>query len=73
MQQIGTYLSRSPFKFIDVGMTQIIGSDWKDYFDVIMCLSKKPKFFGDKYRVFRRLSELNVPTFGEVKELKKGN
>jgi len=63
-------LTNSPFPFVDCGMRHMIGDDWKDLFHVIVCLSKKPKFFESKHP-FRRTSS-QKPAFGEVKELLKG-
>ena len=51
-------------------MRHMIGDDWKELFHVIVCLSKKPKFFESKHP-FRRTSS-RKPAFGEVKELLKG-
>ncbi|KAL5259600.1 hypothetical protein ACHWQZ_G009896 [Mnemiopsis leidyi] len=65
-------LTNSPYEFVNVGMKHIMGADWRSLFDVVVCLSKKPKFFEDKYRVFRRLTSHNTPAYGEVKEFKKG-
>ena len=53
-------------------MKHIMGPDWRKLFDVVVCLSKKPKFFEDKYRVFRRLTSHNTPAYGEVKEFREG-
>eukprot|EP00116_Pleurobrachia_bachei_P004356 sb/3464618/ len=65
-------LTNSPYKFIDVGMSQIIGSHWMELFDIVICLSKKPHFFNDTKRPFRRVSSNNEPTFGQVNQLVKG-
>ena len=54
-------------------MKHMMGAEWRDSVDVVICLSKKPQFFEDKYRVFRRLTSHNTPAYGEVKELKEGS
>ncbi|XP_074658255.1 5'-nucleotidase domain-containing protein 3-like [Tubulanus polymorphus] len=66
-------ITNSPFSFVDRGMHHIVGPDWTDLFDVIIASARKPKFFNESARPFRRLDKSQrVRTFGRVTELKKG-
>ncbi|XP_063679922.1 5'-nucleotidase domain-containing protein 3-like [Bolinopsis microptera] len=65
-------LTNSPYEFLNVGMKHIMGENWRKSFDVVICQSMKPKFFEDKYRVFRRLTSHNTPAYGQVTEFKEG-
>eukprot|EP01137_Pigoraptor_chileana_P011120 Opistho-2@61508 len=46
-------LSNSSFDFIDKGMTYMVGSGWRDLFDVILLDAHKPRFYNSE-RPFRR-------------------
>ncbi|GFU91653.1 5'-nucleotidase domain-containing protein 3 [Trichonephila clavipes] len=67
-------ITNSPFKFVDTGMTYMIGPGWTDLFDVIVVQARKPKFFTDQSRPFRIY---DVPTksqlWEKVTSLQKGN
>ncbi|GFS37240.1 5'-nucleotidase domain-containing protein 3 [Nephila pilipes] len=67
-------ITNSPFKFVDTGMTYMIGPEWTDLFDVIVVQARKPKFFTDQSRPFRIY---DVPTKSQLWErvtsLQKGN
>ncbi|VDO44829.1 unnamed protein product [Haemonchus placei] len=38
-------VTNSPFTFINVGMTYMLGKDWRKFFKYIVVLAKKPTFF----------------------------
>ena len=58
----------------DKGMNFLIGSDWRDLFDVVIVQARKPKFFTDHSRPFR-IYDLNQSThvWDRVTQLEKGN
>uniref|UniRef100_A0A6A7FZ48 5'-nucleotidase domain-containing protein 3-like n=2 Tax=Hirondellea gigas TaxID=1518452 RepID=A0A6A7FZ48_9CRUS len=66
-------ITNSPFYFVDVGMTFLLGDNWRDYFDVVVAGAKKPAFFVDNMRPFRELlvSE-RVQSWETVDSLEKG-
>lgn len=45
------------FVFRNKGMEHLIGSDWKDYFDVLIVQARKPRFFTDVSRPIRVFDE----------------
>lgn len=49
-------ITNSGFSFIDAGLKYIVGSDWKNLFDVIVCQARKPKFFYQNNRPFRKVN-----------------
>ncbi|XP_045108615.1 5'-nucleotidase domain-containing protein 3-like isoform X2 [Portunus trituberculatus] len=66
-------ITNSPFSFVNVGMTYLLGEDWRQYFDVVIASAKKPAFFTDSMRPFRELNEeILVQTWGPVTSLEKG-
>lgn len=57
----------------NVGMSYLLGEDWRQYFDVVIASAKKPAFFTDSMRPFRELNEeILVQTWGPVTNLEKG-
>lgn len=55
------------------GMTLICGSNWRDYFDVIIVNARKPKFFTNESRPLRLYEEQNDSHQWErVTKLEKG-
>ncbi|XP_037925825.1 5'-nucleotidase domain-containing protein 3 isoform X2 [Hermetia illucens] len=46
-------VTNSPFNFVNKGMSLLIGSDWREYFDVIIVQARKPLFFTDESRPLR--------------------
>ncbi|CAG2232353.1 5'-nucleotidase domain-containing protein 3,5'-nucleotidase domain-containing protein 2 [Mytilus edulis] len=46
-------ITNSGFPFVDAGMTYMMGNDWRDLFEVIICNARKPKFFNEASRPFR--------------------
>jgi len=46
--------TNSPFAFVDVGMSVILGKHWRDFFDIIIVSANKPGWFTTT-RPFRRI------------------
>ncbi|XP_064639084.1 5'-nucleotidase domain-containing protein 3-like isoform X2 [Lineus longissimus] len=66
-------ITNSPFSFVDRGMSFIMGSEWTEYFDVIITSARKPKFFNESQRPFRVYDRnLGTRTFGRVMSFEKG-
>ncbi|GFS06889.1 5'-nucleotidase domain-containing protein 3-like [Elysia marginata] len=57
----------------DVGMKYMVGSDWRDLFDIVIVNARKPKFFKEGYRPFRIYDEdKKAPEWGPVTSMRKG-
>lgn len=66
-------VTNSPFLFVNRGMTLLAGSDWRNYFDVIIVQARKPKFFTDESRPIRLYDEVNkTHVWDRVSKLEKG-
>jgi hypothetical protein len=39
-------ITNSAFWYVNHGMTYLLGKDWRDFFDVVICQARKPSFFG---------------------------
>ncbi|KAK3730223.1 hypothetical protein RRG08_034968 [Elysia crispata] len=66
-------VTNSGFPFIDVGMKYMVGSDWRDLFDIVIVNARKPKFFKEGYRPFRIYDEeKKAPEWGPVTSMRKG-
>ncbi|XP_060063842.1 5'-nucleotidase domain-containing protein 3-like [Ylistrum balloti] len=46
-------ITNSGFPFVNAGMKYLIGGDWMELFEVIICNARKPKFFNESSRPFR--------------------
>ena len=69
-------MTNSEFYFVDAGMKYLVGNDWRDLFDVIICSARKPKFFSanEKSRPFRRLNthDTKKSDWTKITSLQKG-
>ncbi|MCL4121554.1 UNVERIFIED_CONTAM: hypothetical protein GTU68_003795 [Idotea baltica] len=66
-------ITNSPYDFVDIGMSYLLGDNWQDYFDVVIARAKKPEFFVDGMRPFRELiKEIHMTCWGPVKSLEQG-
>ena len=72
-------LTNSPFKFVDAGMKCLLDEkNWVDYFELVICQSKKPGFFTKRDAKFRTsgkkwaLGGEPRPEFQDVRKLQKG-
>jgi len=45
-------ITNSAYWYVNCGMSYLLGSNWQDYFDVIICQARKPSFFGGEKRFF---------------------
>ncbi|VDP02263.1 unnamed protein product [Heligmosomoides polygyrus] len=65
-------VTNSPFKFIDAGMTYMLGSDWRRYFKYIVVSAKKPTFFHGRepFRIYDPTQD--VVRFEKVGRLEEG-
>ena len=70
-------MTNSEFFFVNRGMTYLVGPDWRDLFDVVICNATKPNFFSasESSRPFREL-DLNGDSrkfnWTRVNSLEKG-
>lgn len=55
-------ITNSAFWYVNHGMTYLLGKDWIDFFDVVICQARKPSFFGALKRSIQRLmpGKINV-------------
>lgn len=66
-------VTNSPFHFVDKGMTLLIGSKWREFFDVIIVQARKPLFFTDESRPIRIYDEkTKTHLWDRVSKLEKG-
>lgn len=43
-------ITNSAFWYVNRGMTYLLGKQWQDYFDIVICQARKPSFFGAQKR-----------------------
>lgn len=43
-------ITNSAFWYVDRGMTYLLGSNWQEFFDIVICQARKPSFFGARKR-----------------------
>ena len=66
-------VSNSGHNFVDHGMSYIVGSDWKELFDVVVVSADKPRWYTDPRRPFRAISERDGRSkWARVTSLKQG-
>jgi len=66
-------ITNSPFETVNVGMIYMVGSDWRDFFDVIIVKGRKPHFFTNNSQPFRQLNlDRGVNQWDKVSSLRKG-
>ncbi|XP_051916575.1 5'-nucleotidase domain-containing protein 3-like isoform X1 [Hippocampus zosterae] len=65
-------ITNSPFDFVDRGMSYIVGSDWRDLFDVVIVQADKPGFFNDRRKPFRRVTDKGALLWDRIHKLEKG-
>jgi HAD superfamily 5'-nucleotidase-like hydrolase len=49
-------ITNSPYWFVNFGMQSLLGSDWTNLFDLIICNARKPDFFVSKTKPFRHFN-----------------
>ena len=67
-------LTNNSFKYVDAGMNHLIGSHWREHFDLVMCDSRKPHFFKENdFTPFREIHLSNKTLLpSAARELTKG-
>lgn len=66
-------VTNSPLRFVNCGMTLLLGNKWRDYFDVIIVQARKPRFFTDTTRPLRVYDEkTGAHSWDRVSKLEKG-
>jgi len=66
-------VTNSPFTFVDKGMSYLIGSEWREIFDVIIVQARKPRFFTEHIRPFRLYdTDQGTHLWDKVHQLEKG-
>lgn len=45
-------ITNSAYWYVNHGMSYLLGQDWRNFFDVIICQARKPSFFGAEKRFF---------------------
>ena len=51
-------ITNSAYWYVNLGMTYLLGRDWRNFFDVIICQARKPSFFGAEKRFYLPLIRL---------------
>jgi HAD superfamily 5'-nucleotidase-like hydrolase len=51
------FVSNSPFWYVDKGMKYVIGENWRDSWDAVICTAGKPNFYLDDDRPFREVCQ----------------
>ncbi|CAG9581570.1 unnamed protein product [Danaus chrysippus] len=66
-------VTNSPYHFVNAGMEMLVGSEWRDYFDVVIVNANKPKFFTEVSRPIRVFDKnANTHIWEKVTSLEKG-
>uniref|UniRef100_A0A3P8XRF3 5'-nucleotidase domain containing 3 n=1 Tax=Esox lucius TaxID=8010 RepID=A0A3P8XRF3_ESOLU len=66
-------ITNSPFDFVDRGMNYIVGTEWRELFDIVIVQADKPGFFNDRRKPFRRVTDKGVLHWDRIHKLEKGN
>ncbi|XP_046960933.1 5'-nucleotidase domain-containing protein 3 isoform X2 [Vanessa cardui] len=66
-------VTNSPYHFVNAGMEMLVGSDWREFFDVVIVNANKPKFFTEVSRPIRVFDKnANTHIWEKVTSLEKG-
>ncbi|CAF1213104.1 unnamed protein product [Rotaria sp. Silwood1] len=66
-------ITNSAYWYVNRGMTYLLGKNWEDYFNIIICQARKPSFFGAQKRPFREINiSNNSKSWDKVYKLQKG-
>ncbi|KAL3846863.1 hypothetical protein ACJMK2_017817 [Sinanodonta woodiana] len=66
-------ITNSGFPFVEAGMRYMLGDNWAELFDVIVCRARKPKFFNQDTRPFRLYDPATKEeTWDRVRNLMRG-
>jgi len=67
------FVSNSPFWYVDKGMRYVIGDNWRDSWDAVICSAGKPNFYTDTARPFREVcQDTGRIKFNQVVKFEKG-
>ena len=53
-------ITNSAFWYVNRGMSHLLGHDWQDFFDMVICQARKPSFFGPQIRSAEYSSSLSI-------------
>ncbi|UJR16232.1 hypothetical protein I4U23_003142 [Adineta vaga] len=48
-------ITNSAYWYVNLGMSYLLGDNWQNFFDVIICQARKPSFFAEQKRPFREI------------------
>jgi len=66
-------ITNSSYWYVNRGLTYLLGDNWQDLFDVIICQARKPSFFGAEKRPFREIDVAkNSKSWDRVSKLEHG-
>lgn len=51
-------ITNSAYWYVNRGMTYLLGKNWTDFFDIIICQAKKPSFFGAQKKSIQFISNV---------------
>ena len=43
-------ITNSAYWYVNQGMTYLLGKQWHEFFDIVICQARKPSFFGARRR-----------------------
>ncbi|CAF1186441.1 unnamed protein product [Adineta steineri] len=66
-------ITNSAYWYVNHGMSYLLGDNWRNYFDVIICQARKPSFFSGQKRPFREIDvKQNSKSWDRVSKLEHG-
>jgi len=66
-------ITNSAYWYVNHGMSYLLGQDWRNFFDVIICQARKPSFFGAEKRPFREIDvDKNSKSWDRVNKIEHG-
>ncbi|CAF2517704.1 unnamed protein product [Rotaria sp. Silwood2] len=66
-------ITNSAYWYVNRGMTYLLGKNWEEFFNFIICQARKPSFFGAQKRPFREINiNNNSKSWDRVYKLQKG-
>ncbi|CAF1314247.1 unnamed protein product [Adineta ricciae] len=66
-------ITNSAYWYVNRGMSYLLGENWQDFFDVIICQARKPSFFAEQKRPFREIDvDKNSKLWARVQKLEHG-
>ncbi|CAF1475807.1 unnamed protein product [Adineta ricciae] len=66
-------ITNSAYWYVNHGMSYLLGENWQDFFDIIICQARKPSFFAEQKRPFREIDvHKNSKSWARVQKLEHG-